>query len=258
MKLATFNANSVRSRLEIILSWLKEHGPDVLCIQETKAQDQDFPATAFREAGWHVAFSGEKAYNGVAVMSRSEPDDVVFGFDDDGPADEARLARVRIGGLTIVNTYVPQGRELEHEMYAYKLEWFRRLRAYFDRHCKPDEHVAWMGDLNVAREPIDVHTPEEYEDHVCYHVDARKALSSCCEWGFVDVFRKHHPEPGHYTFFDYRRRGALSKGRGWRLDYIFTSPPLADLSTDSYIDLEPRRAPKPSDHTFLVAEFRGT
>ncbi|MFH0881128.1 MAG: exodeoxyribonuclease III, partial [Lentisphaerota bacterium] len=125
MKIATFNANSIRSRMDVVLNWMQTHRPDVLCIQETKAQDQDFPEQPLKDAGYHVAFKGEKSYNGVAILSRTQPEEVWFGFEDSGPADPTRLVRVRLGGVSIVNTYVPQGRELDHAMYAYKLEWFR-------------------------------------------------------------------------------------------------------------------------------------
>ena len=255
MKIATFNANSIRSRLDILLAWLDQQEPDILCVQETKVQDAEFPAEAIQEAGYHVVFRGQKSYNGVAVLSREEPTAVRAGFDDDGPEDASRLLAVDFGPLTVVNTYVPQGREITHEMYAYKQQWFHRLRAYFEKHYKPDKALVWLGDLNVAHEPIDVHNPEARKNHVCYHEDARKAFAHCREWGFEDVFRKHHPEAGHYTFFDYRTVDAARRGMGWRIDYILTTPTLAARCTDAFIDIEPRLAPKPSDHTFLVAEF---
>lgn len=255
MKIATFNANSVRARLDIVLAWLDKNKPDVLCIQETKAPDSMFPVLEFEKAGYCTVFRGEKSYNGVAVLSRLEARDVDFGFDDGGPSDETRLVRARIGPVHVVNTYVPQGREIEHEMYRYKLEWFRRLRAWFDRHFKPDSLLLWTGDLNVAPTPDDAHDPNEHLDHVCYHEDVRKVFQAVMEWGFVDVFRKHHPEPGQFTFFDYRVRGAVKRGIGWRVDHMLATSRLAAKSTDCRIDLEPRLAEKPSDHTFLVAEF---
>jgi len=256
MRIATFNANSIRSRLEVILAWIAQHRPDVLCVQETKAQDADFPREAIEAAGLRVAFKGEKAYNGVAVMARGEPLEVrQIGLDDGGPRDEARLLWVQWRNVHVVNTYVPQGREIDHAMYLYKLEWFRRLRRFFDRHFKPQDLLLWAGDLNVAAEPIDVHAPEDYADHVCFHADVRRAFAECRAWGFVDVFRKHHPEPGQYTFFDYRTPNALKRGMGWRLDYLLASPALAARSVDCAIDLEPRRAQPSSDHTFLSATF---
>lgn len=255
MRIATFNANSVRARLDIVTAWLRKHQPDVLCIQETKVVDADFPALPFREAGYHVAYCGQKSYNGVAVATRAAPTSVRFGLDDGGPADETRLAYVRLGSLHVVNTYIPQGRSIDHEMYAYKLEWLKRLRAYFDRHFSTRKRVVWLGDMNVAPQHMDIHNAEQQTDHVCFHVDVREAYADTVSWGFTDVFRAQHPEPGHYTFFDYRTVNAVKSKMGWRIDHVMVTPPLARRCANTWIDLEPRLAPKPSDHTFLVAEF---
>jgi exodeoxyribonuclease-3 len=255
MKIATFNANSVRSRLDAVRQWLNENAPDALAIQETKVEDKDFPALAFTELGYHVVFRGEKSYNGVAIVSKEKPKEVRSGLDDGKQADETRLISAKVGPIYIVNTYVPQGRELDNPMYPYKLEWFKRLNAYFNRHFTSQTKLVWVGDLNVAPEAMDIHNASEQEDHVCYHVDVRKAFAETVSWGFVDVFRKHHPEPGQYTFFDYRTVNAVQRHMGWRVDHILATPPLARTSTDSYIDLKPRLAAKSSDHTFLVAEF---
>jgi exodeoxyribonuclease-3 len=256
MKIASFNANSIRARLDIVTDWLTQQQPDVLCIQETKAQDEDFPALAFLEHGYHCTFRGQKSYNGVAVLSREKPDEVSFGLDDGGQPDDTRLSYTRFGSVHIVNTYVPQGRELEHEMYQYKLEWFQRLKEYFDRHFSTRKRVLWLGDLNVAPLPMDIHNSEKQAHHVCYHVDVREAFADTVAWGFEDVFRKHHPEPDQYTFFDYRTPNAAKRKMGWRIDHMLATRPLAKLCTDSTIDIEPRLKPKPSDHTFLIAEFK--
>ena len=255
MKIATFNANSVRSRLDAILTWLAGEAPDVLCIQETKTPDASFPALALRGAGYHSAFRGEKSYNGVAILSREAPREVAFGFDDGGPPDETRLMCARFGEVHVVNTYVPQGRLIDHEMYAYKLEWFRRLRSYFDRRFKPTSNVVWVGDLNVAPEPADVHNPERQKKHVCFHDDVRAAFADTVSWGFVDVLRQHHPEPGQFTFFDYRTPNAVDRGMGWRIDHILATTPMSERCTDACIDIEPRKQPRPSDHTYLTACF---
>lgn len=255
MKIATFNANSIRSRLEVVTSWLQANEPDVLCIQETKVTDDLFPVMAFQEAGYSVVFRGQKSYNGVCLISRQPAADVSFGLDDGGQPDESRLVSARVGFVRIINTYVPQGREIDHEMYQYKIEWFRRLRRYFDSHFKPTQKVVWVGDLNIAPEAKDIHNAEEQADHVCYHKDVRQAFKETMSWGFVDVFRKHHPEPGQYTYFDYRTPGAVKRGMGWRVDHILATASLAATSKDSYVDLKPRLAEKASDHTFLVADF---
>ena len=255
MKIATFNANSIRSRLPIVLQWLEDYEPDVLGIQETKAQDEDFPREAIEAAGYHVVFKGEKSYNGVALICRSEPTDVKFGFDDGGPADETRLVRAMVDGVAIVNPYVPQGRAIDHVMYRYKLGWYARLKKLFERDYSADQRLAWIGDINIAVEPIDVNNPESRRHDPCYHIDAHNAFLEVCSFGFEDVFRKHHPDEELYSFFDYRAKDAIAKNLGWRIDYVLATAPLASKSILCDIDLEPRKKEKPSDHTFMIAEF---
>jgi exodeoxyribonuclease-3 len=237
--------------MDTILAWCAEHRPDVLCLQETKVQDHEFPRAPIEASGYHVAFCGMKSYNGVAILSRAPAQAVTFGMPD----DPFRLARATIGGVTFVNTYVPQGRDLEHAMFAYKLKWYARLRDYFDAHFKPEDSVVWLGDCNVAAESIDVHNPEQQEEHVCYHESARRAFAHCRAWGFVDLFRQFHPEAGHYSFFDYRTNFGVSRPAGWRIDYILASPHLAKRAQDAWIDVKPRLGNRPSDHTFVVADF---
>jgi len=254
VKVATFNANSLRSRLHILVPWIETEQPDVLCVQETKVQDQDFPHEALAPLGYHVVFKGEKKYNGVATFSKVEPKEVAFGFDDE-PTDAARLMRARIGSVLVVNTYVPQGRDPDSEVFRYKLQWFARLREYFERHANPKEPVLWMGDLNTAREAKDVYDPERLWGHVCYCAAVQQALEQVIDWGFIDVFRQFCREGGHYTFWDYRLPGALRRNLGWRLDYVMATRPLARRCRRCWIDREPRAQTRPSDHTFLVAEF---
>ncbi|MCK5173639.1 MAG: exodeoxyribonuclease III [Planctomycetes bacterium] len=253
MKIATFNANSLRARIEIVTGWLAENQPDVLCIQETKVQDHDFPLEAFEGSGYNVVFRGQKKYNGVAIFSNSRISDVSFGLDDE-PKDEPRLAKAVIKGVTIVNTYIPQGFEPDSEKFRYKLDWFERLGRYFQSHFKPTEKLVWLGDLNVAPEAIDVHSPEDLFGHVCFCQEVRDALKKVLAFGFVDVFRAHCTEPEQYTFWDYRAN-SLRRNRGWRLDHIMATKPLAQRSTACWIDKTPRSAQRPSDHTFLTAQF---
>ena len=255
MKIATFNCNSVRSRLDIVLGWLATHTPDILCLQETKAQDADFPLDAFRLAGWHVAFKGEKSYNGVAIVSKNPADDVSFGLDTD-PADPTRLVHARFGPLHVVNTYVPQGREIDHAMYAYKLAWFARLKKYFEKNFTPATPLLWCGDLNVARHPIDVTNPQTKTDHVCYHQAVRDAFEDALSFGFTDLFRQHNPALVDYSFYDYRAPFDPAQKRGWRIDYVLATPPLAKKSIGSAIDIAPRALPKPSDHCPLFADLK--
>jgi len=254
MKVASFNVNSLRARLPIVLRWLSEHQPDILCVQETKVQDVDFPSEAFDEAGYKYVFKGQKSHNGVAVFSRSEITNVEFGFDDE-PRDRARLIKAEIDGIVIVNTYIPQGYSPESEKFEYKLEWFRRLSEFFECNFKPSVPVIWLGDFNVAPEAIDIYDPEGLWGHVCFHPEVHKVLAEVMEWGFVDIFRTHCKEPGQYTFWDYRLRNSFGRNLGWRLDHIMATRSLAKRSTTSYIDRQPRLADRPSDHTPIVAEF---
>lgn len=253
MKVVSFNVNSLRTRLPIVLQWLTEHQPDVFAVQETKVQDVDFPTDAFDETGYQYVFKGQKSYNGVAIFSKSEITNVEFGFDDE-PKDEARLIKTKINGIVIVNTYVPQGYLPESEKFEYKLNWFRRLLTYFDKNFKLSDPVLWVGDFNVAPEPIDVYDSEALSGHVCFHPDAHKVLNAVVQWGFVDVFRMHCREAGQYTFWDYRLN-SFKRNLGWRLDHIMATQPLAKKSTACYIDKKPRLAERPSDHTPIVAEF---
>ncbi|HOT49267.1 MAG TPA: exodeoxyribonuclease III [Syntrophales bacterium] len=256
-KIASYNVNSVRSRLPVVLPWLEKNRPSVLCLQETKTEDTKFPAKEFEESGWNVVFRGGKGYNGVAIVSAEKADRVALGLDDGGPADEDRLIRAVFSGITVVNTYVPQGADRESPKFAYKLEWFRRLRTFFARHYKPDQMILWCGDINVAREEIDVHNPKRLLGHVDFTPEVWEGFDHVMEWGFVDVFRRHHPgKPGQYSFFDYRVPKSVERGLGWRVDHILATAPLAKKSVAAWIDLEPRKAEKPSDHTPIVAEFK--
>jgi len=255
-KVATFNANSIRMRKDIVVDWLGKEKPDVLCVQETKVQDPDFPEKPFRNAGYHCAYIGQKKFNGVAVFTREEPEEMRPGLcDGKEDPEQARLMYVRSSGVDVVNTYIPQGFEPGTEKFEYKLEWFRRLRKYFEKHFDPSGKVIWAGDLNVAPEQRDVYDPERLAGHCGFHPDEQAALSDVAEWGFTDIFRKHVDAEKQFTFYDYRLPKAVERGLGWRIDHIMATAPLAEKSTASYIDLEPRKLPKPSDHTFLVAVF---
>lgn len=254
MRIASFNVNSLRARLPIVLEWLAERKPDILAIQETKVQDIDFPTDVFDKTGYKYAFKGQKSYNGVAIFSKGEIEDVQYGFDDE-PRDEARLIKAEIEGITIINTYVPQGYLPDTEKFEYKINWFNRLHKFFDRNFKPAQSVLWLGDFNVAPEAIDVYDPEGLWGHVCYHPRVQQALSEVVRWGFIDAFRMHCKEPGQYTFWDFRLRNSVKRNLGWRLDHIMATKPLAERSISCYIDKEPRLANRPSDHTPIIAEF---
>lgn len=256
LKIATFNANSIRTRLEQILAWLEREQPDVLAVQETKVQDADFPAEAIQAAGYHVAYRGQKAHAGVALLSRAEPEQVIFGFDEDEDKDEARLIRATVQGVQIINSYVPQGRATDDPMFSYKLAWFARVRTLLTTHYRTDDLLVWLGDLNVAPEERDLHNPKGNLNNVDFHPDARAALAQTMSWGLEDVFRRHHPDKdGQYTYWDYRVPKALERNLGWRIDHILATPALARRSTACWIDVTARAAERPSDHTFLTATF---
>jgi exodeoxyribonuclease-3 len=255
MKIASFNANGIRARLFIIKEWLEREEPDVLCIQETKVQDKDFPGDTFEDLAYHCTFWGQKSYNGVAVLSKTPPAKVSFGFDDGDLKKEPRMITAYIKDIPIVNTYVPQGTAPDSEKFMYKLDWFQRLHYYFSKTFQPSEPLLWVGDFNVAPGPIDVYDPEGLLGSIGFHPDEHKALSVVKSWGFVDVFRMHNPERRGYTFWDYRMPHAVRRDLGWRIDHIWATKCLAEKSKGSWIDITPRKLKKPSDHTFIVAEF---
>ena len=254
MKVATYNVNSIRKRLPIILDWLTNHQPDVLCLQETKVQDSDFPAAPIQEAGYHATFRGMKGFNGVATLSRKTPDRIMHGFESGSDSESVRLLTTVIEGIPIINTYVPQGNSITSEKYAFKLQWLGRLRRYFENSLDPAAPAIWLGDLNVAPEPIDVYHPDRRANDVDFHIDARMAFQEAAAWGFLDLFRYMHPGRVQYTYWDYFRR-AYENNWGWRIDHIMVTQPLAVRCQHTDVDLAPREAKDPSDHTVLWAEF---
>jgi exodeoxyribonuclease-3 len=254
MKIATYNVNSIRQRLPIVLDWIGEHKPDVMCLQETKVQDKDFPAEAIQKAGYHVAYRGMKAYNGVATLTRTEPEKIIYGLHEGADNEDFRIIQTVVSGIPIVNTYVPQGYSIDSEKFAYKLAWFRRLKTYFESGLDPNHPVVWLGDLNVAPEPIDVYHPEKRGDDPDFHIDARNAYKEVVAWGFVDLFRKLHPDEVQYTYWDFFRN-ALQRNFGWRIDHILATPTLAERCVAAVVDMAPRKISGASDHTIVWAEF---
>lgn len=257
MLIVTFNCNSVRSRMTIILDWLEKYQPDVLALQETKVTDDLFPVLEFEAAGWKVVFKGEKAYNGVAMITRHEPDEVSFGLqdDDDGESD-SRLAHIRYDGVQVLNTYIPQGAAFDSPKYPFKLEWYKRLKRYLNERVDfSSDDLVWVGDLNVAPEAIDVHNHKKIWPHVVHCQEVTDALADITDLGLVDVFRKHLPEDGVFTYWDYRSKTSVTQNRGWRIDHVWATPSIAERSEEVFIDVAARMLPKPSDHTFVGARF---
>jgi exodeoxyribonuclease-3 len=255
-RLATYNVNSVRARLERLLAWLGRERPDVVCLQELKVSDEDFPRLELEAAGYQCAVHGQRTYNGVAILSRSPLEDVAAGMGDAVEDPEARLVSARTGGLRVVSAYVPNGQVVGSEKWEYKLTWLQRLRRYLERTSRPDQSLVLCGDFNVAPEDRDVARPEEWEGTVLTHRDGRRALHALLDWGLTDAIRLHHPDgPGPYTWWDYQMLG-FAKGNGLRIDHILLSRPLVGRCTDAYVARDERKGKKPSDHAPVVAVLR--
>ena len=253
MKIASFNVNSLRVRLKILLDWLEKESPDIVCLQETKVPDNAFPKKGFEEKGYHVIFRGEKTFNGVAVLSKEPFQDAVYGFEDG--SESTRLIFSKIKGIHTINTYVPQGVHAFSDKFREKLDWLQRLYYYVKEHYKPTIPIIWTGDFNIAPEPNDVYDTQLLQGHVGFHPDEHAVLKRFRDWGFIDVFRSHNSQDGQYTFWEYTIKDAVKKGLGWRIDHIWATPVLAERSTGCWIDKGPRLLKKPSDHTPIIAEF---
>lgn len=252
--LATFNVNGVRARLPLLLDWLKKAGPDVACLQETKVMDEDFPAAAFEELGYHVYFHGQKSFNGVAILSKSEAAEVVQGLEP-GDGGQARVLAARLATGWVVNLYVPQGREVGHEAWRYKLEFLDQVARMLPQRFDPKQPVVLTGDMNVAPTDLDVYDPKRMAGKVSCHPDERAALERIEAWGLTDLFRLHHPEDKQFTFWDYRLPQSFKRDLGWRIDLVLATQPLSKACSECLVDTEPRGLPKPSDHTPVVARF---
>jgi exodeoxyribonuclease-3 len=253
MRIATWNVNSVRVRLPQVLDWLAQHAPDILCIQETKVTDTDFPAAEFHAAGYHAVFSGQKTYNGVATLSREAASSVMTelpGFD----SEQKRLLAATVAGLRLINVYVPNGESVDSEKYSYKLAWLRALREFIALELGKHPDLLVLGDFNIAPEPRDVHDPKAWEGHVLFSEAERAALRELLATGLVDVFRAFPQPEASFTWWDYRQ-GGFRRNHGLRIDHILTSTSLAARCRACTIDAAPRALERPSDHAPVIAEF---
>lgn len=255
MKIATWNINGINSRLQHVLDWSAKNQPDVLCLQELKCVDSRFPHQKLRTAGFpHIEFHGEKAYNGVAILARHPISDVQKNFPDDDPDAPRRLIAGNINGIRIVNVYAPHGTAVGSDKMAFKLDWFKRLRKYFDKNFSPADRLLLLGDLNVAPHEMDVWKPSAWKDKTHFSKAEREALHDLKRWGFVDVFRQLNDDVREFTWWSNFHHD-FEKDRGLRIDLIWTSPTLAERCMDCWIDKEPRALERPSDHAPVVAEF---
>ncbi|MEA4872957.1 MAG: exodeoxyribonuclease III [Synergistaceae bacterium] len=262
INIGTFNVNSVKSRIPVLESLLASGGaPDILCLQETKCRDEEFPQDFFKELGYHCLYKGMKSYNGVAVISKIEPDEASFGLNDGAAeaereeSENARVILAKFGDLNILNTYIPQGKEIDNPDYLYKLRFFQRVQDLFERNFTPKDKLLWLGDLNVAPTELDVANPINKTNHVCFHRDVKDAFARVMAWGLVDIFRKHLPGDGEYSFWDYRIKDALSRNIGWRIDHIVGTEVMADTSRKVWIERSLRSMERPSDHTAVIGSF---
>ena len=254
MRIATWNVNSIRARQDRLLAWLAKQAPDVLCLQETKVEDAGFPFEALRSAGYYAVVHGQRTYNGVAILAREEPREVVAGLGDGADDAQARLLSARVAGLRVLSVYVPNGDTVGSEKWRYKLEWLRRLRARLDAHHTAGEPLLVCGDLNVARDEGDVAHPDRWAESVLFHPEARAALEHVRSFGLVDVFRQIHPEGGIYSWWDYRML-AFPKNDGLRIDHLLATQGLAGRCTDARVDRDERKGKGASDHAPVVASF---
>lgn len=252
--IATWNVNSIRARLEHLTTWLKEAAPDVVGIQETKVQDPDFPRAELEALGYHILYSGQKSYNGVALLSK-EPATLLAtalpGFDD----PQRRVLAARVAGMTLLNLYVPNGSEVGSEKYSYKLAWLDALGDWVASLVANGEPLMLVGDFNIAPDDRDVHDPDAWRGKILCSDDERERLQRLMALGLADVFRQFEQAPGSFSWWDYRG-GGFRRNEGLRIDLILASASLAARCEACAVDLAPRRWEKPSDHAPVVARLK--
>jgi len=253
MKIATWNVNSLKVRLPHVLDWLAAAQPDILCLQETKTTDENFPVEAIEAAGYHCVYSGQKTYNGVAILSKTPAEDILTdipGLDD----VQRRILGASIGRVRVLNLYVVNGQEVGSEKYAHKLHWLEQITAFVQNELEQHAHFVALGDFNIAPEDRDVHDPAAWHERILCSTPERQALQKLLALGLVDTFRRFDQEAGSYSWWDYRA-AAFRRNMGLRIDLILASRPLAEHCTACSIDREPRRLERPSDHAPVLAEF---
>ena len=254
MKIASWNINSLRKRQDRLIAWLAAFEPDVVCLQETKCTDDQFPTLALESAGYYASFHGQKSYNGVAIISKLRPADVQTSLCDEVEDPQARVIAATVGDVRVFCIYAPNGQAVGSPAFKYKLEWYRRLQTCVAQSTPARNSVVVCGDFNVAPEDIDTHDADLWRGAIMCSEEERSAFQSLCESGFRDTLRLHHPEAGLYSWWDYRMLG-FPKNLGLRIDAILASKPLAAKCTAAGIERETRKGKEPSDHAAVWAEF---
>ena len=262
MRIASWNVNSVRTRLEQVLTWLKQEQPEVLCLQETKVSDDLFPAEAFAALGYTSSISGQKAYNGVAILSRLPLEDVQIGFEAllPGDADAVRLSEQKrvisalVDGVRVLNLYVPNGSSLNSDKYAYKLEWLACLQRYLAVQDQQGDPLCMLGDFNIGPEARDLPDPARQSGGIMASEPERQALAAALGDRLQDAFRLFEPERGHWSWWDYRS-GAWERDQGWRIDHIYLCEQLLACATGCVIHKRTRANLQPSDHAPVLVNL---
>ena len=253
LKIASWNVNSLNVRLPHVLAWTDVARPDVLALQETKLTDDRFPVEALKEAGYHSLFSGQKTYNGVAILSREPAKDPVT--DVPGLEDpQRRILAATVGDVRIVDLYVVNGSEVGSEKFEYKLHWLERVTAWLEEEMKQHKNVIVLGDFNIAPDDRDVYDVEEWHEKILCSTQEREALDRILRLGLIDTFRQFEQEERTWSWWDYRMN-MFRRKLGLRIDLVLASESMAERCTASYIDIEPRRQERPSDHAPAIAEF---
>jgi exodeoxyribonuclease-3 len=257
LRIATWNVNSLRVRLETLVPWLTQDGPDIVCLQETKVTDDRFPIQALADLGYQAVFTGQKTYNGVALLSRLPITEVSLALPGAPLEDEKRFIAATIAGVRVLNVYVPNGQAVGSPKFFYKLAWLQALQTFVATAYTPEDVVLVCGDFNIAPEARDVYDAAQAEGGILFHPDERAAFARLLAWGLHDTLRLHRQEGGLYSWWDYRAL-AFQRNLGFRIDHILVTPPLAARCTTVTLARELRKLPKPSDHIPVIATFRET
>ena len=255
MLVATWNVNSVRTRLSQITNWINNVNPDILCLQETKVIDDSFPLTPFEELGYEVIKYGQKSYNGVAIISKLKIENFEKGFIHDSQEknisidfnEQKRLITANINGLKIINVYVPNGSSIDSDKFDYKIHWLNHLSSFLDEQVREEDSVCLLGDFNIAPSDLDIHSPEKYEGGIMASKIEREALNNVLKGRFIDSFRIFEKNTGHWSWWDYRNN-AYELNKGWRIDHIYISKSLSSKLKSCVIDRSQRENLQPSDH----------